>query len=97
MICSTIDRKQTYFKTSFKVLEKHNQFLQDLIKTNLNGLSQGQAFGQAQLKAVLGLSVEMASSGDKKKANALHDRIDKQIVEDFEARAKVGIPAVDGR
>lgn len=66
-----------------RILEKHNDFLQDVLKTSLNGLATGQRLIQAQVRAIHQWDAHMAAKGDPKKEGALLKQMGKRINDNF--------------
>lgn len=66
-----------------RILEKHNDFLQDIVKTNLTGLATGQRLIRAQVRAIHQWDAHMAAKGDRKKEDALLKQMGKRINDNF--------------
>lgn len=58
---------QPYLHDLLTTLKQHNAFLQDLVKSNLTGLSETQRIILAQVKAGLQYEAKIQGAGNKKK------------------------------
>lgn len=80
-----------------RILEKHNDFLQDIVKTNLTGLATGQRLIRAQVRAIHQWDAHMAAKGDPKKEESLLKQMGKRINDNFLESHEGDIPAENGK
>lgn len=79
-----------------RILEKHNDFLQDMMRSNLAGLKANQNLGAGILVELLQRDVDREVKGNPEKRKRILDEIVRRIGPDFDLVTGMGTLTHDG-